>query len=145
MTNGASTVQPASVPATPEAAVAGPMELWISHSLRIGVLIAAVIIGAGVLLFFTRGAGPDGPNSFHELTANGGHTVPVSPASIARGVRHADASAVIGLGVLALILTPIVRVAMTAGLFAAQRDRPFVLITVAVLALLLLGLVGVGK
>ena len=145
MTNGAGTVQPSTLPATPEAAVAGSMEMWISRSLRIGVLVAAVIIGAGVLLFFGRGAGPHGPRTLHELTANGGHTVPVSPASIARGVRHADASAVIGLGVLALILTPIVRVAMTAGLFAAQRDRAFVLITAAVLALLLLGLVGVGK
>lgn len=48
------------------------------------------------------------------------------------------------LGLLLLIRTPVVRVAMTMALFAAQGDWTFVLITGWVLALLVLGLVGVS-
>ena len=44
-------------------------------------------------------------------------------------------------GLLLLILTPVVRVAVSILAFRAQRDRTYVLITSAVLVLLLLSFV----
>jgi uncharacterized membrane protein len=41
-------------------------------------------------------------------------------------------------GLLLLILTPILRVAVSVLMFLLERDRPFVLITAAVLAALVL-------
>ncbi len=52
--------------------------------------------------------------------------------------------AVMQLGVLLLILTPVVRVAFTVLVFLAQRDVKFVAVTVFVLAVLLLSLLGRG-
>jgi uncharacterized membrane protein len=50
------------------------------------------------------------------------------------------------LGILLLIATPVVRVAISVVLFAVQRDRRYVLITAVVLALLLTSLMsGLGE
>ena len=123
-----------------------PMELYISHVLRIGVMIAAAIILLGTILFLA-GIGPtDGsPKQLNDVIGHGGRSIPVSPSSILHGVVSGNAIAIIQLGVLALILTPMTRVAMTAALFFAQRDRIFVAITSIVFLVLVLGLVGVGS
>jgi uncharacterized membrane protein len=122
-----------------------PMELWISYVLRGGVLIAGAIILVGLILYVIQGPASSEPQSLHALTQGGGYSLDTSLGTILRGVRHGHPSAIIQLGVLALILTPITRVAMTMVLFLLQRDRVFTLITGAVLALLLVGLVGVGS
>ena len=49
---------------------------------------------------------------------------------------------VIQLGLLLLIATPILRVALSLVAFALQRDRLYVAITLVVLSLLLYGLMG---
>ncbi len=104
-----------------------PMEVHISRVLRIGVLIAATIIFVGLVLSFADAGSTTA--SRHQLTAmlhGSSQSIPVSPTSIWHGVTSGDPIAIIQLGVLALILTPMTRVAMTAGLFLAQRDRIFV-------------------
>ncbi|MBX6342071.1 MAG: DUF1634 domain-containing protein, partial [Thermomicrobiaceae bacterium] len=60
------------------------------------------------------------------------------------GVLARRPLAVIQLGVLALILTPLARVALTAVLFVVERDWVFVAITATVLVILALGLLGTG-
>ena len=133
----------ASGPAAPSG---HPMELYISSVLRIGVMIAATIILIGTI-FYLAGIGPSAGNPKHlnDVTGNGGHAIPVSPSSILHGVATGNGIAIIQLGVLALILTPMTRVAMTAALFFAQRDRIFVAITSVVFVVLVLGLIGVGS
>ena len=121
-----------------------PMEIWISYVLRVGVLIAAAIIALGLLLLFVQGPGPGDPTSLHDLQARGGRAIGVDFLSLLRSALKGRASSVIQIGVLALILTPIARVAMTAVLFVAQRDRIFTAITLVVLAILVLGLIGIG-
>ncbi|HEX7101406.1 MAG TPA: DUF1634 domain-containing protein [Nitrolancea sp.] len=130
----------------PEAPGGHPMEIYISYVLRIGVMIAAAIILLGTILFLA-GIGPSQSNPKHlnDVIGNGGHSIPVSPSSILHGVVSGNATAIIQLGVLALILTPMTRVAMTAVLFFAQRDRIFVAITSVVFLVLVLGLIGVGS
>lgn len=133
-----------SAPTAAQAAPGHPMDLWISAVLRYGVLTAGVIILIGLVLYIIQGTGAGGPASLHELTAGGGHSISVTPADIVRGVAHGHAIAVIQLGVLALILTPITRVAMTMVLFLATGDRIFTLITAAVLLILIFGLIGIA-
>ncbi len=118
--------------------VAHSMDLWISYVLRGGVLIAAAIILVGLALFLAHGPGG---SVAPWLRAR---PIATSPALIARGVLARRPLAVIQLGVLALILTPLARVALTAVLFVVERDWVFVAITATVLVILALGLLGTG-
>ena len=69
-----------------------------------------------------------------------------SIGDVARGVVLLHGQAIVMLGILLLIATPVVRVAISIVLFAVQRDRRFVVITSAVLVLLLISLVtGLGE
>lgn len=120
-----------------------PMEIWISHVLRAGVLTAGAIIALGLLFLLVEGPGPDDPTSLHDLQARGGRALAVHPSAVLSGALHGHATAIIQIGVLALILTPVVRVGMTIALFTLQRDRIFVLVTTVVFAILIVGLLGV--
>ena len=64
-------------------------------------------------------------------------------SSQVKGTVVSGATSLIQLCVLALILTPVTRVAMSIMLFSAGRDGVFVLITSVVLAVLVAGLIGV--
>jgi uncharacterized membrane protein len=65
-----------------------------------------------------------------------------SVAGVVRGVRALDPRAVIQLGLLLLIATPVARVAFSLVAFLRQRDRTYVVITSIVLLLLLYSLLG---
>ena len=56
------------------------------------------------------------------------------------GAVHGDPRAIVQLGLVLLIATPVARVALTLAAFAAQRDRLYVGMTALVLVLLLFGL-----
>jgi uncharacterized membrane protein len=129
-----------------EAAAPGghPMEIWISYVLRIGVLTAAFIVLVGLVLFLVHGAGASGPQSLDDILGHGGHMIAVTPGALFHNVLQGDAIAIIQLGVLVLILTPTMRVAMTTFLFLAQRDWIFVAITCVVFVVLIIGLIGIG-
>lgn len=120
------------------------MEVWISHVLRAGVLLSGAVIALGLVLLMVRGAGPNDPVSLTALRLQDGHPPPVRPGDLVRQALTAHPIAVIQIGVLLLILTPMCRVAMTVWLFVEQRDPVFVAITLVVLAVLVFGLVHTG-
>lgn len=123
-----------------------PMEIWISYVLRTGVMVAGAIILVGLILFILLGSrGGSAPTSLEEMLRGGGKAIQVSPGSIVQGLARLEPLAIIQLGVLVLILTPMMRVGMTVLLFLAQRDWVFVAITCVVLTVLVLGLIGVGS
>jgi len=135
----------AAVVATNEPIPGGhPMEIWISYVLRIGVLTAGAIILVGLAWFLIAGS-PSGPKTLNDVIGSGGHGIVVSPRTIVSGIAAANPTAIIQLGVLVLILTPMMRVLMTVFLFFAQRDMIFVAVTVIVFAVLVFGLVGFGS
>lgn len=113
-------------------------ELAISWVLRGGVLASAAITLLGVLLFYAR------------WLRFGAKHVAVAPfphslLAVALGLRHGDPLAVIALGLLVLLATPLARVALSVVTFARERDWLYTGITLAVLAILLISfLLGKG-
>jgi uncharacterized membrane protein len=128
------------------------MELVISYALRAGVLLSAGIILVGILSFALRqdtGYARVLPHhlqnilSFHQ--ASGPGFFPTSLSAVLQGAMAAKPYAIIGLGMLLLILTPIVRVALSALFFLALRDWLYLGITLFVLAVLMFSLFsGIG-
>jgi uncharacterized membrane protein len=128
------------------------MELLISYVLRGGVILSAGVILLGILLFaLTRNTGYAEvlPHhladilAFHHSTGVG--FFPTAPAAVVQGTLAGKPYAIIGLGMLLLIATPVLRVALSVVFFLVRKDWLYVSITVFVLAVLLLSLVtGVG-
>jgi uncharacterized membrane protein len=104
--------------------------------LQIGVLLAAVVVlVGGSMLLAQYGAVPASFTRFR-----GEDPVLKSIGSIVHGVMTGDSRAIVQLGLVLLIATPVARVALTLVAFALQRDRVYVLVTAVVLTLLLYGL-----
>ena len=122
-------------------------ELLLSHLLRVGVLISAAVILVGVTLLFTRG---QQAGYFSQGLAGligyapqaGGAPVDRTFSDVLAGLRVGEPDAVISLGLLLLIATPIMRVAASVLLFLVQRDYRYVAITLFVLCVLLIALQG---
>lgn len=103
-------------------------ELVISNVLRGGVILSASIIVIGVVMFYVRYA-------IHGADAN---VFPHSFGGVITGIARGDSRSVIALGLLVLLVTPVLRVAVSILAFALERDRRYVIITAIVLFVLLL-------
>ncbi len=115
--------------------------VWIGRVLLVGVLLAAGTMLAGLGLALV---GHSGPTTVDDVLGRGEARSLVRPGAIARGLVDGSATAYIQLGLLALILTPTARVALTLGLFIRQRDWLFAAFATLVLAVLVLGLIGIS-
>lgn len=122
----------------------GRFELVISELLRVGVTLSLATILVGLGLVFAHH--PDFLRSSADLSrlTSPGAALPHSLRDVIEGVRIWSGQAVVALGVIMLILTPILRVAVSIVAFAIERDRVFVAVTSAVLAVLLISLM-LGK
>lgn len=112
------------------------VEQFIGNLLRIGVLVAAAVavIGGALLLAQHGSARPD----YHTFASEPAYLRSVG--GIVVGALHLQSHAIVQLGLLLLIATPIARVALSLVAFALQRDRLYVAITCVVLAVLLYSL-----
>lgn len=104
-------------------------ELIISGVLRGGVLLSAGLIALGAILYYLRYATNGHP---------GTDTVPHTLNAVFTGLRTLDPISVIATGLLVLLATPVVRVAVSIVAFALERDRSYVIITTIVLLILLI-------
>lgn len=132
---------------SPPAGVADKMrrvEWLVSVLLRTGVTVSLALIVAGMTLAFIHHR--EYVFSHAELVrlTGPGADFPHSVAAVEAGVRQGRGRAFIMAGLLVLIATPVMRVAVSIVGFAYQKDRTFVVITSIVLALLLLSFL-VGK
>jgi uncharacterized membrane protein len=114
------------------------LEAVLGNLLRIGVIVAAAVVGAGgVYLLITRGDWiPD-----FRLFQNGGSPLRSVPL-ILRGALELRADAIVQTGLLLLIATPVLRVVFSLFGFARQRDWLYVALTLIVLSVLAVGLSG---
>jgi uncharacterized membrane protein len=114
------------------------LEAIISVLLRTGVLISAAVVLLGGICFLSK-HGHEQPE-YRVFPRNAGNL------SQCFGVIHSagpsNCQAVIQLGLLLLILTPVARVAFSLAGFALERDGTYVALTSIVLAILIYSLAG---
>ena len=110
----------------------------IGNILQIGVAVAGTIVLAGGVLYLIHSG--MGPANYRVFGAEPSQIHGIGP--ILSGVARLDGRAVIQLGILALVATPVIRVLFSVFAFAVRRDRLYVPITLVVLGILLYGLFG---
>lgn len=103
------------------------MELLISRVLEVGVLTSASVIALGLLLYIIEGHSGYPPVGF-----------PRTLRAVGVGLATFRPYAVITLGLLLLILTPVIRVAAGIVAFLLERDSTYVIVTCYVLAVLIM-------
>jgi uncharacterized membrane protein len=117
------------------------VEIVISWVLRIGVITSLAVVVAGLALVFARR--PElwsSPTALQELTQRG-VAFPHTLSAVFQGAAGMQGEAIVAIGLLLLILTPVARVAVSILAFLYQRDRVFTFITLAVFIILLMSFV----
>lgn len=114
------------------------MDEVIGHLLRAGVTLASVIVLVGGIIFLAR----HGMEKPHYGAFRGEPETLRTVGSIIEASTTLQGRAIIQLGLLILMATPIARVAFSVIAFALQRDWLYVCITLLVLSLLLYSLAG---
>jgi uncharacterized membrane protein len=111
------------------------MEIAMGRLLQVGVLLASFVVLVGGVLYVRA----------HHATAPNYRVFSSAPADLRslRGLGHgiaaADPAAIIQLGVLLLIATPVARVVFALVAFAIERDKLYVAVSLTVLAVLIFG------
>lgn len=108
------------------------VEMFIGQQLRWGVISASVIafIG-GIIYLYSNGKGAP---SYTEFT--GAPLYVRHLPGILHGVFQLDGMAIIQLGVVVLLATPITRIAFSVLAFAMEKDVLYVIITLIVLSVI---------
>lgn len=117
------------------------VELTISNLLRGGVLVSLGLIVVGTVATFAQHPRYFSEKSELQRLITPGANFPHTFGDLGTELRQFRGEAIVTLGLLVLIATPVVRVAVSIFAFIYQGDRVFTLITAAVLGLLLLSLV----
>jgi uncharacterized membrane protein len=108
------------------------LETIIGQLLRGGVLLAAAIVFSGGVLYLVQHHGD--PASYRTFVAGAASTRSVS--GIVVSAAHGQSLAIIELGLLLLILTPVARVAIALVGFFFERDRLYAVVSLIVLLIL---------
>lgn len=116
------------------------IEIIIGSLLRTGVLLAAAVVALGGVLYLSR-HGHEVPDY---TTFRGEPENLKSVREIFDGAMFGSAHAIIQLGLLLLIATPVARVIFSAAAFAIEHDYMYVVITLIVLVILLYSLLASG-
>ena len=144
------------------------VELLISWLLLCGLLVSMATVLVGLVLMFvqhpeflrsaaTSSGGETAQGSAAEAPATDGFRRPAEPAGhpghplagrgsafphtlgqIVRGVAEGSGQAIMALGLVLLVATPILRVVISMVGFAVQRDHTYTAITAVVLIVLLI-------
>ena len=106
------------------------IEVIIGNLLRAGVILSALVVMLGATIYLKR----HGYETVDLRTFHGEPERLKKPNDIAAGAFQLSGRAIIQLGLLLLIATPVARVAFFCGAFAIEGDRLYVVITLIVLA-----------
>jgi uncharacterized membrane protein len=117
------------------------LEVAIAHMLRIGVIVAAMLVFLGGILYLTGTNAPVPHYShFHPVASDmGSFSVVLSGISVLRPESF------IQLGILVLIATPVLRVIFCIVGFGMERDWLYVSVSVTVFAVLIYSLLRAGR
>jgi uncharacterized membrane protein len=114
------------------------VDLVIGRLLQIGVAIAAAVVLAGSVMLLAH----HGHDVVTHSVFRGASGPLTSVGAIVQAAMTGDALAVIQVGLVLLIATPIARVALTLVAFVVQKDWLYTGLTGVVLGILLVGLLG---
>ncbi|SFW76984.1 DUF1634 domain-containing protein [Chitinophaga sancti] len=109
------------------------VEMFIGQQLRWGVITASVIAFVGGIIYLANHGG-DVP-AYHVF--NGAPEYVRHLPGIFHGAARFDGMAIIQLGVVVLLATPITRIAFSVVAFAMEKDRLYVVITLLVLSIII--------
>jgi uncharacterized membrane protein len=112
------------------------LEIIIGQLLRAGVLLAAVTVLAGGLLYLVSHHADRVNYRTFVADAQDMRTYP----GILQSAAHGQSAAIIQIGLLLLILTPVARVAIALAGFFLERDRLYVVVSLIVLVILVCSL-----
>lgn len=115
------------------------VELAISLVLRIGVSLSVVVLGIGLGMMFSHHSDYTsftGSFSYHTLTAVTSK-FPHSFSGLAHSLSKGQGRGVVVVGIILLILTPVMRVAVSVLSFIYEKDPPMTIVTIFVLCVLI--------
>ena len=110
----------------------------LGNLLSAGVISSVAVIVVGLALLFFQHPDYLGHATRASDIAGRGTGYPHTPLTVLKGALHLEAPAVIMLGLLLLIITPVLRVITSIAAFIFQRDWIFTAITTTVLLILIL-------
>ena len=113
------------------------METMMGRLLQIGVLLASAVVLVGGILYVRAHAG----SGVDYRTFAGEPADLRSVTGLFRLLMAGDPAAVIQVGAILLIATPVARVVFAVVGFALERDRFYVAVSLTVLAVLLASLI----
>ena len=114
------------------------IEQIVGNLLRAGVLTAAAVVTLGAVLYLIQeGTGTPAYQQFRGEPSSLRHVTDIVTDALCFNGR-----AVIQLGLVLLLATPVARVLLTVIAFALQRDRLYVMVTLIVLVVLLSSIAG---
>jgi uncharacterized membrane protein len=110
----------------------------LGNTLQVGVILSAVVITIGVILFLTQKANANMNyylSYFPDKVPHGNFQVDLP--GVLNGLLVLNPSSVIELGLLILLATPVMRVFLSIFLFYFNGEMKYVYITLAVFLILL--------
>lgn len=113
------------------------VEIIISLVLRVGVVTSLLVIVGGLVDGMVARPAERGSTSLEHHLLTGAAAYPHTFGAVAAGLGHGDPTSLVVLGLLMLVLTPVLRVAVSIFTFVYQRDPAFIVITSFVLAVLI--------
>jgi uncharacterized membrane protein len=113
------------------------IETLIGQVLRAGMVISCTVTLIGMALYLWQS--PDAKTNYHSFHPGVGGLFPLK--ELFPHLLHGNPIALIQLGILLLIATPVARVVFLVFAFAEERDRMYVAVSGTVLAVLLYSLV----
>ncbi len=118
------------------------MQQLIGNTLRWGVSIACAIAFVGGAVYLLCHGGEPMPD-YTAFAYDAAHPAEyTTPEGLFRGLLSLNAGSVIQMGVIALILTPIMRVLLSLIDFLRERDWLYAAITSIVLAIIISNSIG---
>ena len=129
---------PPDVPVAPPSEAILRVEVLLGTLLRLGVFACIALILIGLTVTLVRHPDYITDSSSLEHLTSPGAAFPHTPSAVISELGQFRGRAIITLGLLVLIATPVVRVATSIVVYVVQRDWAFVVLTTLVLAILIL-------
>jgi uncharacterized membrane protein len=113
-------------------------ELLLANLLRVGVLLSAAVVVIGAILYLFHSGGGD--SSQHKVFNKEQPPDLRTMEAVVENALRLDGLAVIEVGLLLLVATPVLRVAYSVYGFLRERDYAYVGMTLFVFAVLIFSL-----